>query len=67
MDPFKFKGFRDLLKKAGYEFLLVHEFKASLQYSHCQLEGVRTKGTYEARNLLIGIPINGDYNPSLNN
>ena len=37
----KGKGFRSLLRKAGYPVYLVDEFRTSCQCSHCQTEGAK--------------------------
>lgn len=37
-EPLKGKGFRTLLRKAGYSVFLVDEFRTSCQCSHCQAE-----------------------------
>ncbi len=38
-EPTKGKGFRSLLRRAGYPVFLVDEFRTSCQCSHCQSEG----------------------------
>jgi hypothetical protein len=40
-EPVKGKGFRTLLRKAGYSVFLVDEFRTSCQCSHCQSEGAK--------------------------
>ena len=40
-EPTKGKGFRTLLRKAGYQVFLVDEFRTSCQCSHCQSEGAK--------------------------
>ncbi len=40
-EPTKGKGFRSLLRKAGYPVYLVDEFRTSCQCSHCQTEGAK--------------------------
>jgi transposase len=41
--PTKGKGFRDLLRRAGYPVFLVDEFRTSLQCSKCQEDGGQCK------------------------
>ncbi|CAL8461643.1 g1174 [Coccomyxa elongata] len=40
-EPTKGKGFRSLLRRAGYPVYLVDEFRTSCQCSHCQTEGAK--------------------------
>ena len=40
-EPTKGKGFRNLLRRAGYPVYLVDEFRTSCQCSHCQNDGAK--------------------------